>query len=272
VFAQVRRFVKTRLSSGLRRALRDVQLELRIQRLHNIGVRRAKRLATGRPLRLNLGSGLRPRAGWVNVDLSEQSDLPLDLRRPLPFGDGVADAIYSEHFFEHLSYPNLDDPTAWHHETTTRPSEALSFLRECWRVLGPGGSFDIVVPDAEQIIQEYAGRHRRPFPIDSWWGPKWCDTPLHCVNYVFRQGRQHQYAYDEETLGRVLENVGFVNVRRRAFNPLTDAENHAIGSLCMQASKPYVSTEGAAGPPTRSAAADGDFERVVATRAGARRA
>jgi len=37
-----------------------------------------------------------------------------------------------------------------------------------------------------------------------WWGPKWCDTPMHCVNYLFRQGREHKYAYDEETLHRVL--------------------------------------------------------------------
>ena len=71
----------------------------------------------------------------------------------------------------------------------------------------------------------------------AWWGPAWCDTPMHCVNYVFRQGCEHKYAYDEETLARVLEGVGFASVSRRSFNPSTDAPNHAVGSLCMVARK-----------------------------------
>jgi hypothetical protein len=55
--------------------------------------------------------------------------------------------------------------------------------------------------------------------------------------------REHKYAYDEETLGRVLESVGFASVSRRAFNPATDAANHAIGSPCMHARKPSLTRE-----------------------------
>jgi hypothetical protein len=63
------------------------------------------------------------------------------------------------------------------------------------------------------------------------------------VNYVFRQGLEHKYAYDAETLGGVLRSVGFTAVVRRPFDPLIDAENHKIGSLCMRATKPHASTE-----------------------------
>jgi hypothetical protein len=60
---------------------------------------------------------------------------------------------------------------------------------------------------------------------------------MHCVNYVFRQGREHKYAYDEQTLARVLESAGFAEVVRRPFDPARDAANHEIGSLCMIATK-----------------------------------
>ena len=109
--------------------------------------------------------------------------------------------------------------------------------RECQRVLIACGTLHLVVPDVEGIIQEYVDRHRIPFPRYPWWGPKWCDTPLHCVNYVFRQGAEHKYAYDDETLQLVLRRAGFVHVRRREFDPSLDADNHRIGSLCVVAQK-----------------------------------
>ena len=56
------------------------------------------------------------------------------------------------------------------------------------------------MPDAEGLIAEYVARREVGFPMDRWWGPKWCDTPMHCVHYLFRQGREHKYAYGEETL------------------------------------------------------------------------
>ena len=252
----LRDFVKARTSASLRRTLRDARFELYLQRRHRAGVKRARELARVKPLRLNLGSGFRPRPGWINVDLSEGSDLALDLREKLPFDTATVDAIYTEHFFEHLSYPNVDDPTAWHLETASSPSEALTFLRECWRVLSPGGTLDILVPDTEGMLELYINRHRTPFPLHTWWGPRWCDTPLHCVNYLFRQGREHKYAYDEETLTRVLASVGFVSMRRRPFDPTRDAENHEIGSLCMEASKPASSRAAERDAGRRSVVAD----------------
>lgn len=114
--------------------------------------------------------------------------------------------------FEHLDYPNAIDSTGWVLETATAPSEALGFLRQCRRILKPGGVLDLVVPDAEGA--------------------------MHCVNYLFRQGREHKYAYDEKTLRRVLENVGFAGVLRRSFDASLDAPNHEIGSLFMRAARP----------------------------------
>jgi predicted SAM-dependent methyltransferase len=251
--SMLRSFVKRRMSKGLRRALHDLRQEFYIQRLHRASVKRARSIAAagGPPVRLNLGSGFRPKQalGWINVDLSDRADLQLDLREPLPFLDNSVAKIYTEHFLEHLNYPSQGDSLSWEVEAPHWPSEALSFLRECRRVLVPGGIFDVVVPDAECIVAEYVGRHEQPFPRYEWWGPKWCNTPMHCVNYVFRQGSEHKYAYDEETLGTVLRAAGFEEVVRRPFNPTTDSENHEIGSLCMQARNPGRSArvDGASG-------------------------
>ena len=88
-------------------------------------------------------------------------------------------------------------------------------------------------------LVEYVERREFGFPRhEAWWGPAWCETPMHCVNYVFRQGREHKYAYDEETLTRVIGQAGFVDVRRRTFDPEMDAPNHKLGSLCVIARKP----------------------------------
>jgi predicted SAM-dependent methyltransferase len=202
------------ISLGLRRAFRHLRTEIQVQRRHRTAVKHARRLATQAPLRLNLGS------------------LGLDLREPLPFADNSAEAISVEHF-ECLNYVGLTDSKAWELETAGSPSEALSLLRECRRVLAPDGLLEIVVPDAEAIVSKYAARHEEPFPKYSWC-PAWCDTPAHCVNYLFRQGRVRRYAYDQETLSRVLQSAGFAAV---------DAPNHAAGFVCMRARKPQKTLE-----------------------------
>src|SRR5437764_1039910 len=195
------RTLKAHISIGLRTAIRTLGQEVSTQLAHRRAVRKAAALTY--PIKLNLGSGLRPKHvnGWVNVDVNPDADLQLDLREPLPFPDESVTEIYTEHFLEHLSYPNLDDSTAWDVEAADRPSQVLSLLRECRRVLVSNGVLDIVVPDASLIVTEYVlGHTEAASSIPPWWGPRWCNTPMHRVNYVFRQGREHLYAYDEETL------------------------------------------------------------------------
>jgi hypothetical protein len=42
---------------------------------------------------------------------------------------------------------------------------------------------------------------------------------MHRVNYLFRHGSERQYAYDFETLQRVLERAGFSDIVSRACDP-----------------------------------------------------
>jgi predicted SAM-dependent methyltransferase len=235
----LRKYVRSLVPPPVRFALRQLALEVRLARLHQASSQKARRYRVdGDLLKVNLASGLRPKPGWINVDLFEATaDLHLDLRRPLPFPDNSVRHIYAEHFFEHLEYPNVLETTGWDLEGANAPSPALQFLRECRRVLAAGGVLDIVVPDAEGMIAEYANRHEAPDPVVEWWGPRWCDTSMHRLNYLFRQGREHKYAYDEETLAQMLRSSRFCNVKRRPFDPAMDAPNHVIGSLCMTSQK-----------------------------------
>ena len=230
--------VRAHLPGPVRFALRQLLFEVQVARRHRAGFRQAQLRVGDPPRRLNLACGHINKAGWLNVDLfSPAADVRLDLRRPFPFPDDSADYIYTEHFFEHLEYPNVIDSMGWDLEGSTSPSEAHQFLRECRRVLSSGGTVDVVVPDAAGIIDVYV-TYRDCDSSTPWWGPTWCDTGMHRVNYLFRQGRQHKYAYDEETLTRVLQHAGFVDVHRRPFDPQMDAPNHVIGSLCVVGVKP----------------------------------
>jgi predicted SAM-dependent methyltransferase len=193
-----------------------------MMRLHWSGVRRARSLKP--PFRLHVGCGPNLKTGWVNVDLSEGSDVRLDLKEPLPFPDNSATVIYSEHFFEHLSL-----------------EEGTRFLEESMRVLVPGGVIRIGVPDAERSLRQYvSGDRERWQEIRKRYHPEWCNTPMHSVNYFFRQAGEHKYAYDFETLSSVLEDCGFVNIRRQDWDPTLDLESRRDGTLYVDAAKPQI--------------------------------
>jgi len=209
-------------TAGFRRAFRDLRREFRIQRRHRAALKRV-RLYPGTNLKLNVGCGKNLKPGWINIDLSEAADLQLDVREPLPFADESVAAVYSEHFFEHLEYPD----------------EALHFLKESLRVLAAGGRFSVGVPDTEWPVTAYAGEDREYFRIArEQWHPSWCDTRMHSLNYHFRQGKKHKYAYDFETLARILSRAGFVSVARRSFDPAVDDEKRKLGTLYVDARKP----------------------------------
>jgi len=171
--AFLKTILRKRLSAGLYKALQSARSEFEIQKRHRAGVRQARRHLGLGSLQLHLGCGQNYKPGWVNVDLFVSGvDLSLDLREPLPFASAVATHIYSEHAFEHFSYPD----------------EANRLLAECLRVLVPGGVLDVGVPDTEQAIYDYYV-YRDPAKLararELWHRESWCDLPLHQLNYHF---------------------------------------------------------------------------------------
>jgi SAM-dependent methyltransferase len=102
-------------------------------------------------MRVNLGCGsIYFRANdWLNLDFESKSAAvrACDLTESLPLVGSSAELVYSSHLIEHLE---RDD--------------GESLLRECWRILKPGGLLRIVTPDLENIALQYLknyaqGRH-----------------------------------------------------------------------------------------------------------------
>ena len=220
MISMLKRFLRSSTTASFRAALRKLPEEWKIMRTHKDGVRKASSVEV--PCSLHIGCGPNRKPGWVNIDLSEGADVRLDLRESLPFPDNSAKIIYSEHFFEHLDF-----------------AEGTRFLRDSMRVLQPGGRMSIGVPDARLIMDLYTGGDRDVWmKVRDRWHPKWCTTPMHSVNYFFRQDGEHKYAYDAETLTTLLKECGFSNIHERQWDSTLDSELRRQGTLYIDAEKP----------------------------------
>lgn len=98
-------------------------------------VDRGARLTAGGPhlvkgFRLNLGCSDRLESGFLNVDRAEPCNLVVDLSGPWPWVDGSVDFIRAWDLIEHLPDKNHT-------------------MNEAFRVLRPGGQFDIIVPTTD---------------------------------------------------------------------------------------------------------------------------
>jgi len=149
--------------------------------------------------RVNVGCGDFPIPYWTNIDANP--DLPADIHvvvPPMPFADGALDEVWACHFLEHLDY-----------------GEGQAFLRECFRVLAPGGRCGIVVPDTREIVKRYLaqGIDQVEWPYRHWHALKDLDAVCELFLYSTVQESPHRWSYDIETLARIMTRAGFVGLR-----------------------------------------------------------
>lgn len=216
-------YFKSHTTYAFRRAVRQVGKEWRLSSRHRLAVKRAPRFLQASPLKLNLGCGPNKKPGWLNIDFYHPgADLQLDLRERWPFPDGSVSYVYSEHVFEHFEFHD----------------EVPHFLSEALRVLQAEGVFDVGVPDTEWPLRGYGNPDLDYWHFAPTVHPKSCETQLDHINYHFRQGDEHKYAWDEKTLARSLEKSGFICTARRPFDPVLDSESRKTGTLYMRAVKP----------------------------------
>ncbi len=228
----VDRVLARALSTFAHERLMDFFNELNAMRVHRRGVRAAKSYPWSQGVRLNIGCGPVQTPGFVRVDFCPGVDIRVDLRRPLPVPADTASLILCEHFLEHLRYPG----------------QATRFLKDCFRILGANGRLALSVPDTSWPLDNYVKgllEYERACKEHKW-HPSWMTTPMEHINYHFRQQDDdrgdghfecHRYAYDAETLEKVLRKAGFSVVRKRDFEPGLDAEHRKVGSLFMEAVK-----------------------------------
>ncbi len=154
--------------------------------------------------KLHIGAGSNILPGWLNTDRS--SSLPrvlfLDAANPFPFRDATFDYIYSEHLIEHLTY-----------------KQGQLMLRECFRVLKPGGSIRTATPDLETLIGLYTPQKSSVqqryihWVVDKFYPEIGIYQESVVINSSFRNFG-HQFLYDFALLRTALEKAGFVAITR----------------------------------------------------------
>lgn len=160
--------------------------------------------------KLNLGCGRNIIPGWINADLIAHSSevFPMDASRPFPFPDNSFDYVFSEHMFEHLDLLGQQN-----------------MMRECHRVLRPGGvlrlampNFDFLIdlvnnPDAE-ITRRYLDWSYRMFIHNKVeYGVNRTDYPVYVVNN-FMHDWGHQFIHNPESLKNMGVGCGFNSFKR----------------------------------------------------------
>lgn len=138
------------------------------------------------PVKLHVGSGAERLEGWVNIDIEQLPgvDLIADATEGLPF-EGV-EAIYAEHFLEHL-----------------HARDGLAFLAEAHRALAPGGRLRLSTPNLDWVWASH-------------YDPDWPDEKrLHASLGVTRafHGWGHRFLWNRPILTEALEAVGFAELR-----------------------------------------------------------
>lgn len=167
------------LGRGLRSALRRVR-----------AIAAPGRIAD-HPRHLHLGCGGRRAPGYCNVDVTPHRSVDVidnvaTLRR---FPDNYAESIYAAHVLEHFSH-----------------EQAPRVLRTWYRVLAPGGTIRISVPDIDRIVKIYANNWDH-FQKDG-------NTPWIGLIYGGQTDAYdfHKTGWNFCWLSHVMRGVGFVDM------------------------------------------------------------
>jgi|HubBroStandDraft_6_1064221.scaffolds.fasta_scaffold00056_25 predicted O-methyltransferase YrrM len=137
-------------------------------------------------LKLNLGCGTNKIQGWENHDAD------VDIAKPLPWNDGTAGFIFSEHCVEHIPY-----------------YDAIKFFQECYRILGSEGTLRITVPSIEQI---YRSDDVEYFKFTEKWQQLGANKrgAMRAILYA----HEHKAAWTASLLEATLYYCGFTNLKQ----------------------------------------------------------
>ena len=149
--------------------------------------------------KLQIGSGPNPLEGWLNSDIRPRRGkrVLLDATKPFPIDAKTFDYVYSEHMIEHLTF-----------------DQAMSMLRESYRILKPGGRIRVATPNLETIMNLAATpgtelqRDYIEFITNRFLDPSWGYRASFAINAQY-EVFGHRFLFDPETLEMAAREAGF---------------------------------------------------------------
>lgn len=147
--------------------------------------------------------------GYTNVNYFSNGSK----KKELPYAEKSIDEIFSENLLEKLTQ-----------------GEGVRFLRECRRILKPGGVLKIITTDLDEIITEYKNNlEKRILP--------WAENPGEMLNHLMRSdGNNWLYSFQE--ICHLAELAGFDSAEKTNHSSLpfnASLESNRVHSLNITA-------------------------------------
>ncbi len=186
---------------------------------------------------IQYGCGFAAPTGWRNFDASPTlrfERIPLlgrlhtrnairfpdaveygDIVRGLPVAANSCDGVYCSHVLEHLA---LEDFRV--------------ALRNTRRILRPGATFRLVLPDLEWEIRRYVNSDSADaagdFLRETSLGQERRPRGLRGAVLEWLGNSRHLWMWDFKAIASELEQAGFVEVRRASYHDSADAKFHDV--------------------------------------------
>jgi predicted SAM-dependent methyltransferase len=177
-------------------------------------------------IKLHLGCGWRNFGkDWIHIDGGDYEHLDYNDITTLPFSNNSVDLIYASHVLEYFDR-----------------DEVKILLKEWNRVIKPGGTIRLAVPDFMKLIWVYQDTK----DLNKILGPLFGKMKMGSDTIY------HKTVYDFDSLKTILEELGFSNIKHyiwkntehaqfddhsQAYYPHMDKENGLLISLNIEATK-----------------------------------
>lgn len=148
--------------------------------------------------RLNWGCGAHVAPGWINSDVKPDTgvDLVADIREGLPLESGSIDYAVSIHALPEFTYPEL-----------------VPVLEELRRVLVPGGTLRLALPDLRRGIDAYLAGNADYFKV----GPEEVSSLGGRFAVQMTWYGYSRSLFTADFAAELLEQAGFVEIRECAY-------------------------------------------------------
>ncbi len=181
--------------------------------------------------KIHLGCGKRYLEGYIHVDIHphDHIDFLSNIDKLDMFQDGYANLIYASHCLEYFDR-----------------EEVVEVLKEWKRVLAPGGTLRLAVPNLEALIKVYS----KSGDINKIVGPLYGKWSIGKGKSIY-----HKTVYDLNSLSEILNKAGFEQINEwdwkevfsmhkeyddhsQAYYPHMDKDNGILISLNIECIKP----------------------------------